>query len=55
MPRPWHANKSVREDLMNKFTKVIAATTVAASAFFSATAAQAEDERYVLVSHAPDS
>lgn len=40
---------------MNKFTKTIAVTAVAASAFVSATVAHAEGERYVLVSHAPDS
>ena len=40
---------------MNAFWKTIAATAVAASALVGATAAQAEGERYVLVSHAPDS
>lgn len=40
---------------MRKFTKVIAASAVAASAFASATVVHAEGERYVLVSHAPDS
>jgi simple sugar transport system substrate-binding protein len=40
---------------MRKFTKVIVASAVAASAFVSATVAHADGERYVLVSHAPDS
>ena len=40
---------------MNAFWKTMAATAVAASALMGATVAQAEGERYVLVSHAPDS
>jgi len=40
---------------MNTFFKSMAATAVAAAALAGATAAQAEGERYVLVSHAPDS
>jgi len=40
---------------MNAFWKTLAATAVAASALMGATVAQAEGERYVLVSHAPDS
>jgi simple sugar transport system substrate-binding protein len=40
---------------MNAFWKTIAATAVAATALVAATTAQAEGERYVLVSHAPDS
>ncbi len=40
---------------MKKISKVFVASAVAASAFVSAPAAYAEGERYVLVSHAPDS
>jgi simple sugar transport system substrate-binding protein len=40
---------------MHTFFKSMAATAVAAAALAGATAAQAEGERYVLVSHAPDS
>ncbi|MBF9060375.1 substrate-binding domain-containing protein [Rhodobacterales bacterium HKCCSP123] len=40
---------------MNAFWKTMAATAVAASALMGATVAQADGERYVLVSHAPDS
>jgi len=40
---------------MNTFWKSMAATAVAAAALAGATVAQAEGERYVLVSHAPDS
>ena len=40
---------------MKLFWKTMAATAVAASALMGATTAQAEGERYVLVSHAPDS
>lgn len=40
---------------MNAFLKTMAVTAVAAAALFSGTTAQAEGERYVLVSHAPDS
>lgn len=55
MPRPWHTDQSVREDLMKNFAKAIAGSAVAASAFVSATVAQTVGERYVLVTHAPDS
>lgn len=40
---------------MNAFFKTVAITAVAAAALAGGTAAQAEGERYVLVSHAPDS
>ena len=40
---------------MNAFFKTVAVTAVAAVALMGGTAAQAEGERYVLVSHAPDS
>ena len=40
---------------MNAFIKTVAATAVAAAALVGGTAASAEGERYVLVSHAPDS
>ena len=40
---------------MNAFFKTVAVTAVAATALMAGTAAQAEGERYVLVSHAPDS
>ncbi|MEM8851237.1 MAG: sugar ABC transporter substrate-binding protein [Pseudomonadota bacterium] len=40
---------------MNAFLKTMAVTAVAAAALFAGTNAQAEGERYVLVSHAPDS
>jgi len=40
---------------MKRISKVFVASAVAASAFVSASAAYAEGERYVLVSHAPDS
>ena len=40
---------------MNGFLKTAAATAVAAAALMGATTVQAEGERYVLVSHAPDS
>ncbi len=40
---------------MNALFKTMAATAVAATALVGATTAQAEGERYVLVSHAPDS
>jgi simple sugar transport system substrate-binding protein len=40
---------------MNGFLKTVAVTAVAAAALMGGTAAQAEGERYVLVSHAPDS
>lgn len=40
---------------MNGFFKIIAATAVSAAALAAATSVQAEGERYVLVSHAPDS
>ena len=40
---------------MNGFLKTVAATAVAAAALVAGTAAQADGERYVLVSHAPDS
>ncbi len=40
---------------MNGFLKTVATTAVAAVALMGGTAAQAEGERYVLVSHAPDS
>ncbi|NUB44968.1 sugar ABC transporter substrate-binding protein [Fertoebacter nigrum] len=40
---------------MKKISKAIAVAAVAASAFASVSAAHAEGERYVLVSHAPDS
>ena len=40
---------------MKTIFKAVAATAVAASALMGATAAYAEGERYVLVSHAPDS
>jgi simple sugar transport system substrate-binding protein len=40
---------------MSAFFKAMAATAVAASALVGPTAAQAAGERYVLVSHAPDS
>jgi simple sugar transport system substrate-binding protein len=40
---------------MNAFFKTVAVTAVAAAALMGGTAAQAEGERYVLVSHAPDS
>ena len=40
---------------MNAFIKTVAATAVAAAALVGGTAANAEGERYVLVSHAPDS
>ena len=40
---------------MNAFIKTVAATAVAAAALVGGTAADAEGERYVLVSHAPDS
>ncbi len=40
---------------MNKFLKTVAVTAVAAAALMGATSVQAEGERYVLVSHAPDS
>ncbi len=40
---------------MNAFFKTVAVTAVAATALTAGTAAQAEGERYVLVSHAPDS
>ena len=54
-PRPRRTGQSVREDPLNKFTKAIAVIAVAACAFVSTTVAHAEGERYVLVSHAPDS
>ena len=40
---------------MNTFFKSMAATAIAAATLAGATGAQAEGERYVLVSHAPDS
>ena len=40
---------------MNGFLKTVAVTAAAAAALMGGTAAQAEGERYVLVSHAPDS
>ncbi len=40
---------------MNGFFKTMAVTAVAAAALLGGTAAQADGERYVLVSHAPDS
>ncbi|MCU4654364.1 sugar ABC transporter substrate-binding protein [Roseibacterium sp. SDUM158016] len=40
---------------MNAFLKTMAVTAVAATALLGATSAQADGERYVLVSHAPDS
>jgi simple sugar transport system substrate-binding protein len=40
---------------MNAFFKTVAVTAVAAAALVGGTAADAEGERYVLVSHAPDS
>jgi ABC-type branched-subunit amino acid transport system substrate-binding protein len=40
---------------MNAFFKTVAVTAVAAAALMGGTAVQAEGERYVLVSHAPDS
>jgi len=40
---------------MNGFLKTVATTAVAAAALMGATMVQAEGERYVLVSHAPDS
>ena len=40
---------------MNGFLKTVATTAVAAAALVSGTSAYAEGERYVLVSHAPDS
>jgi simple sugar transport system substrate-binding protein len=40
---------------MNAIFKTVAVTAVAAAALVGGTAAQAEGERYVLVSHAPDS
>lgn len=40
---------------MKRISKVFVASAVAVSAFVSASAAYAEGERYVLVSHAPDS
>jgi len=40
---------------MNTFFKSMAATAIAAATLAGATAAHAEGERYVLVSHAPDS
>ena len=40
---------------MNAFFKTVAVTAVAAAALVGGTAAHAEGERYVLVSHAPDS
>jgi simple sugar transport system substrate-binding protein len=40
---------------MNAFFKTVAVTAVAATALMAGTAAHAEGERYVLVSHAPDS
>lgn len=45
----------VTEDLMNTFRKAMAVSAVAASALVSASVAHANGERYVLVSHAPDS
>jgi len=43
------------EDIMTAFFKTVAVTAVAASALLGATAVSAEGERYILVSHAPDS
>ncbi len=40
---------------MNSFFKTMTVTVVAAAALMGGTAAQADGERYVLVSHAPDS
>jgi simple sugar transport system substrate-binding protein len=40
---------------MNAFFKTVAVTAVAATALMAGTVAHAEGERYVLVSHAPDS
>ncbi len=40
---------------MNGFLKTMAVTAVAAAALLAGTSAQADGERYVLVSHAPDS
>jgi simple sugar transport system substrate-binding protein len=40
---------------MNAFFKTVAVTAVAAAALMGGTAVQADGERYVLVSHAPDS
>lgn len=40
---------------MNRFTKTVAVPAVAAGTFISTTVAYAQSERYVLVSHAPDS
>jgi simple sugar transport system substrate-binding protein len=40
---------------MNAFLKTMAVTAVAAAALLAGTSAQADGERYVLVSHAPDS
>ncbi|MEM9900742.1 MAG: sugar ABC transporter substrate-binding protein [Pseudomonadota bacterium] len=40
---------------MNALFRTVAISAMAATAFFGATAVEAEGERYVLVSHAPDS
>ena len=40
---------------MNAFFKTVAVTAVAAAALMAGTSAQAQGERYILVSHAPDS